>query len=195
MTIRHQVRDTDTVEYLADHYLGTADRWREIVEYNNLVFPYLSSNPDDRYKVHADGFVKVTRSSSVASQSITLQKYWTVYTRKNIMSAAIKTYYLTNDVTLAAGQTEAYVFIRSVTPGVQGNTAAGTVTELGTDFGLNGISVSIVNESPITGGTEGFVKTTGEYVFIPSADDTYLLNTYDAKFKYDKVRYFYGDDL
>lgn len=193
MPIRHQVTDSDTVEYLAHQYLGSAARWRDIVDYNNLIYPYLSKNPEDKYKIYADGFVRITRASS--SQPLLIQKYWTLHTRKSIMSSTIKTYYIASPVLMEAGQTEAYAFIRSLVPGIQGNTSEGSVTELGEDFEKNSIRVEVVNEQPITGGMEGVIKVSGDYLFIPNVDDTQLLTDYDVQFSYDEVRYFYGDDL
>lgn len=193
MPIRYQLRDPDTVEYLADLYLGTPDRWREIVDYNNLIYPYLSRNNEDRYKVYADGFVRVTRTAT--RQPLTIRKHWTLKTRKNVMSSAIKTYVVAEDVTMNAGESEAFIYIRSLVPGMQGNTAEGSITELGEDFARNNIQVEVVNDQPITGGKEGFVRVTGEYIFIPTDEDSQLLEDYDSRFSYDQVRYFYGDDL
>lgn len=193
MPVRHQLKDTDTVEYLSNEYLGTPERWREIVEYNNLIYPYISKNVEDKFRVHAEGFIKVTRQEN--RQPLTIQKYWTVKTRKNVMSAAVKTYYVVNDVTLAAGESEALVFVRSLIPGIQGNTYEGSITELGEDFKHHSVQVDVINESPVHGGMEGFIKVTGEYLFIPSDEDSQLLDEYDTKFSYSQARYFYGDDL
>lgn len=193
MSIRHQLKDSDTVEHLANEYLGDAERWREIVDYNNLIYPYLSSNPEDKYRVYADGFVRVTRTAK--TQPLTIQKYWTLKTRKNIMGSTIKTYYVVNSVTMAAGEGEAIVYVRSTVPGIQGNAPIGMLTELGDDFIRNSVVVDVYNDNPISGGSEGFVKVTGEYVFIPSEDDSLILETYGTTFSYDRIRYFYGDDL
>ena len=193
MPVRHQLIDTDTVEYLANEYLGDPDRWREIVDYNNLVYPYFSKDPEDKYRVYADGFIRITRS--VALQALTLKKHWTVTSHKNILSSTVKTYYLVDDVTLEAGQTEAMAFIRSIVPGLQGNATEGTITELGNDFIRNNIQVEITNDNSISGGAVGFVRVTGEYIFIPTSEDVLELKNYDAKFSYEQLRYFYGDDL
>lgn len=193
MTVRHQIQDTDTVEYLADKYLGTPERWREIVDYNNLIYPYLSRNAEDRWRVYAEGFVKVTRSTTI--QPLTIKKHWTLKTRKNVMSSAIKTYYVTDDLTMPSGVSEAYIHVRSLVPGLQGNTPTASITAMGDDFIRESVQVNLTNEQPITGGAEGFVRITGEYLFIPSDEDTQLLNAYDATFSYDEVKYFYGEDL
>lgn len=193
MSIRHQIKNSDTVEYLADVYMGTPTRWREIVNYNNLVYPYISSDPVDRFKVYASGFVKVTRD--IAAQPLTIQRHWTVSTRKNVMSSATKTYQVVEDVTLKVGEYEAFIFVRSVVPGLQGNTTEDSITVLGEDFARNQVFVNITNENPIVGGKEGFVRVAGEYIHIPSEEDTMMLQDYGAEFSYNEIRYFYGDDL
>jgi hypothetical protein len=194
MAIRHQLTDTDTVEYLAMKYLGEPSKWRDIVDYNSLVYPYISDNPDDKLITYASGYVKVSRD--VATQPITIKSGWTFYTQRNIMSSATKTYRVVNDVTLNAGDTYAYVLIRSIVAGVQGNTAQGLITKLGSEFTTNGLAnLYVINEQPIVNGLEGFIRTTGEYVFIPSDEDSVILQQHGTGFSYSELQYFYGADL
>jgi hypothetical protein len=193
MSIRHRIKDSDTLEYLSNLYYGTASRWQEIADYNNLVYPYLSGNPEDKYKTYATGFVRVTRDN--ARQPVTIRKYWQVQTKRSVLSATLKTYSILEDLTLATGEYEGYIRVRALIPGIQGNASEGTITELGEDFAKNDINISIVNDIPVKGGTEGFVRVTGEYVFIPDDDDAQMLSDYDTRFTYDQLRYFYGEDL
>lgn len=193
MAIRHQVKDFDTVESLAFNYLGDSEAWRQIVTFNRLVYPYLSTNPEDRYIPYAKGFIRLTRRST--NNPLTIPAGWTVSTKRQIMGMAVKTYRIIEPVTFAVGQAEAYAYIRSIVPGIQGNAARGSVTQLGPEFANNGVSVEITNDEPISGGLEGFVRTTGEYIFIPTEDDLIALENRGEGFTYDEIRYFYGEDL
>jgi hypothetical protein len=193
MPVRHQIKDTDTLEYLSNYYLGAPERWQEIADYNNLIYPYLSKDPEDKYKVYASGFVRVTRET--ARQPLTIKKNWTVQTKRSVLSATVKTFRIVNDVVIPAGDFEAYIQIRALLPGIQGNASEGTVTELGPDFASNDVSVTIRNDVAIKGGNEGFVRVSGEYVYIPDDTESFLLSDYDTRFSYDHLRYFYGEDL
>lgn len=194
MPIRHQITDTDTVEYLALQYLGDVTKWRDIVDYNNLVYPYLSPNNDDKMKVFANGYVHVKRD--VATQPISIRAGWTFKTGRNIMSTALKTFQVINDHTMAAGETDAYLYVRAIVPGVQGNVSSNTITELGQEFIDNGIAyLTVTNENPIVNGVEGFIRTTGEYIFIPTDEDITTLQQHGTGFTYSEMEYFYGSDL
>lgn len=193
MPVRYQIKDTDTVEYLALTYLGDATRWRDIVDYNNLVYPYISPDSTDKMNVYASGYLHVTRD--VATQPITIESGWTVKTKTNIMSSVVKTYTVVNDVFMDVGVTDVYLYIRSIVPGIQGNTPQDNITELGDEFNQNSIDVTITNESAIINGVEGFIRTTGEYVFIPDDEDVVALQDSGSIFDYNEMNYFYGTDL
>lgn len=193
MPIRHQVKDTDTVEYLAQTYFGDPTRWRDIVDYNNLVYPYLSPDNEDKLKVYANGYIHVTRSET--SQAIAIQSGWTLLTRRNIMSSVVKTFVIENDVTMDIGTSEAYLLVRSIVPGIQGNVPQDSITELGDDFAQNSIIVTVNNDNAIINGVEGVIRTTGDYIFIPSDEDIAPLQDHGAMFTYDEMDFFYGNDL
>lgn len=43
----YYIQPGDTIQSVAQQLLGNADQWTEIVSYNNLKFPYISSAPSD----------------------------------------------------------------------------------------------------------------------------------------------------
>jgi len=192
MPVRHRLTDADTLSSLSVLYFGTEDRVNDIIDYNNIVYPYISTENADKYMVYAHGYVYVKRDN--AKSDVTIKKHWTLTTKPSIISTVSKTYVVITDTLIPAGVTEAYLPIRSIIPGLQGNTLEGSVSVLGKDFTRNFVTFSTVtNPAPIAGGREGKILTTGDYIFIPSEEADLTLASTDAG--YEQARYFYGEDF
>jgi hypothetical protein len=177
-------------------FLGDATRTKEIVEFNNLVYPYLSTDPSDHFLTYAHGYVRVERHASLSTGALTIRKHWAFHTKPDIMGYTIKTFRVIDDVTLNAGQTVAYIPVRSIVSGIKGNASPMSVTTIGEDFKDNAISfISVGNEAPITGGSEGFVKVTGEYLQIPNDEDLADLANFGRQFSIVQTNHFYGEDM
>jgi phage baseplate assembly protein W len=163
----------------------------DIIEYNSLVSPYISTEDEDRFLTYAQGYMYVKREN--AQSDVTVKKGWKLHTKPSILNAVVKTYVTTQDVTIPAGTSEAYLHVRSMVPGLQGNTLNNAVQVLGDDFARHFVHFSVVtNPSPIRGGIEGKVLTTGDYLFIPSEENDILLTTDGG---YNRAKYFYGEDI
>ena len=52
----HEVAYGDTLEYISQEYYGTPIRWYEIVEFNNLEYPYIVYT-DEEKKINVEGLV------------------------------------------------------------------------------------------------------------------------------------------
>lgn len=77
---------------------------------------------------------------------------------------------------------------------MQGNTLDNTIQILGEDFASHSISFSkVYNPTPIRGGIEGRILTTGDYIFIPSEAQDLDNEVNDSG--YNQAKYFYGEDL
>ena len=189
--IKHQLTDVDTLASLAIRYLSDEGRAADIAAYNNLVHPYISTDWEDRYTTFAHGYVLLRRS--MAAGAVTIKKNWRLHSKAGIISNVKKTFIVTEDTTLAAGQLEVYVPVRSLIGGVQGNTQAGAVGVLGEEFTRNALMFSTVaNTEPITGGREGKVLTSGDFIYIPM-DEGASEGIQDAGYR--QATYFYGSDI
>lgn len=192
MPLRHLITDADTLVALSMLYFGTEDRVNDIIDYNNLSYPFISTENADKYAVYAHGYVYVKRDNT--KSDVIVKKNWTFSTKPSIISTASKTYIVTEDVRLPAGIADGYIPVRSIVPGLEGNTLEGTVSLLGKEFTKNFVNFStVVNETPIIGGKAGKVLTTGEYLYIPSEDIDMSLSSTDAG--YEQARYYYGEDF
>lgn len=193
MPIRHQLSDVDTLDSLSYRYLGDENRRSEIISYNNLISPYISTDREDKYITYARGYLLAIRENTASA--LTVRKHWTVKSKPSIMSTAVKTYYVLEDVIFEEGQKEAYIPIRSYVSGIQGNTPDNTVVELGQEFFEADVALDITNPLPINGGLEGHVLCTGDYIYIPTEDEITDLDVTERIFTLDKAYYFYGSDI
>lgn len=192
MAIRHMLTDADTLVSLAVLYFGDELRTNDIIDYNRLVYPYISTEDSDKYLVYAHGYVYVSRVNTTSE--VVIKKNWTMKTKPSIINAVSKTYIVVEDTVIPAGTAGGYIPVRSVVPGLQGNTLNGTVTMLGVEFTRNFVSFDVVrNDEPIHGGTEGQVLTTGDYIYVPSEDTDSQVDSSEAG--YNQARYYYGEDF
>jgi len=171
MAIEHRLTDADTLQSLALRYLGNADRWKEIVDFNKLSPPYIGKDRSELYDHHASGFLIVTRTSS--SHPVTIRKGWTFTTSITMMNQIPKVYEVVEDVVIPAGKDSAYVYVRCTVPGVFGNVMEGAIDTVGqntleqAEFSIE----SVTNPEKFTNGKEYNVRFSGEIIYIPTSED------------------------
>lgn len=172
MAVEHILTESDTLHSLAEQYLGDPNRWGEIVTYNGISAPYIVSTAEEKNNVFGNGFVRVQRTSSRAR---TIPKGWTMTTQPSIIGGSVKTFRVTEDTLLPAGQVFGYIHVTCTVPGSYGNIPNNTVMELGKEFEQAGIRfATVTNEVAFTGGRDTHVLTIGDSLFIPTEDTQYL---------------------
>lgn len=168
MVIEHKLIDLDTMDSLALKYLGDATRWKEIADYNRLDYPYVVSSAEDLYQFYAFGFVTTVRANY--QNDAVIAAGWKFQTKNNFISGnTVKTFEVTEDTLVPAGQQTAYVPVRCTAPGNFGNVLPGAISALEpyTAEICNMQFTSISNEQPIQGGRNVNVKVVGESIYIP----------------------------
>src|SRR5690606_10447746 len=116
VAMEHTLTGADTLVTLAEKYLGSPNRWQEIAEFNQLGYPYLVETKDDKKRLtHAHGYIYLERASSYTQA--TIKRGWRFSTAPSLMGGQIKVYEVTEDTTIPAGETKAYVYVRAIVKG------------------------------------------------------------------------------
>lgn len=132
-----------TVESLALQYTGNADNWREIVQLNNLIYPYITNNAVEALGVP---FITTTLSQSVSSgTSITIGN-----------TQGIEQNYI---VLLTSGATQQQLTVQSVGIGGQITTEQAVANSFTTTF----TTVKVYRSNA----DQGNILTTGDTILIP----------------------------
>lgn len=173
MAIEHILTESDSLHSLAEQYLGDPNRWGEIVEYNGLSSPYIVQTAEEKNNNFGSGYVLVQRAT--ATRAITIPKGWKIHTQPSLIGGMVKTYVVTEQTTLPAGQSFGYIHVTCTVPGSFGNIPHNTVMEAGKEFEEAGIRfVTMTNDSAFTGGRDTHVLTIGDSLFIPTSETQFL---------------------
>jgi phage baseplate assembly protein W len=164
--VEHILTDADSVQTLAALYYNDASRWKEIVDYNQLEYPYIiSTSTAELYA--ASGYVTLTRE--LALSDLTVFKGSSFGSKINAEGIQ-KLYEVVEDTMIPTGQTSGYILVRSNVIGTYGNTIANSirqVVDLKTNLGGFVGVVSVNNDNAFTNGSDARVKMTGQSLFIP----------------------------
>lgn len=188
MAIEHIVTDYDTVQGLALQY-GVA--WTDIVDFNNLEYPYIVADQDTAYAtLYAQGYLTVTRQNT--------QSDLTIYAGSAFMthgdvSGFQKVYLSVDDLTIPAGQSTGYLFVRSQIIGTYGNVIANSIQVVGALLTNQGAitDLTVLNETSLTNGKDANVLITGQTILIPvDVSDVAVINNKGAF-----LDYLGGEDL
>lgn len=192
MVTEHILTQSDTLFSLAEEYLGSSIRWREIIEYNRLDAPYIVEDHSEVESLtHSHGYLRIVRSGFVSS--LTIPKGWRFKTKPYFIGGVVKTFLTTEDTTVEAGVDTFYVHVQSAEPGDYGNVTEGLITEPGEEIVKNNISfTSIVNDQPFTSGTNKRILAIGDSIYIPSEDGSFLVEPMDIT---SMLNFLGGEDL
>lgn len=169
MPIEHILNDADTLQSLADRYLGDPTRWYEIVEYNKLDAPYIVRERTDAKEMFGNGYVTIVRANF--QSAVTIKAGWTLHTKPYLVGGQIKSFVITEDVHVLEGTSTFSVHAKCTLSGHYGNVSPGMVEVAGKEFLENGIQVlSVENEEQFEGGKDLRILVTGESIFIPGED-------------------------
>lgn len=169
MAIEHILTESDTLQSLAEEYLGDPLRWLELAEYNGISEPYIVSTSEEKLNSYGRGYVTVVRTNYTSVLPIPVG--WTFKTRPSIIGGAIKYFTVTVATEVPAGQQVGYVYVTSTIPGTFGNVPPNTILEPGDEFIEDNIRFDhITNEQAFTGGRDTHVLAIGESIYIPAED-------------------------
>lgn len=171
MIEQHIITDTDTLQGLANDYLGDPSLTTTIIDYNNLDYPYIITNKSELDTLYASGYLRINRASY--RSAVVLRAGSSFLTAPSIADSMTRTYKVVEDTQLAANDPSPYVYVRSEVLGSFGNILAGSLTTVGailTDIELD--IASVTNDLGFTNGKDINVKLVGDLLFIPVDDDT-----------------------
>lgn len=163
--VEHVLSDADTLPHLAWLYLKDESRWREIVDYNGLDYPYITSDNDFQKSTRASGYITLTRAQTTSSLLIKKGTKFGMGTFEN--PERFKVYETTEDVTINSGIATFNLYIYCTNGGTYGNTMTGSIN-LSLSPEYTGYFTKITNNEPFTNGKKLNVKLTGESILIPT---------------------------
>ncbi len=120
------VQTGDTPTRIALNFYGDASRWKEIILYNGLSYPYITEDPNYPREVYATGTARFYRQTAVGGD-ITIPAGTRIYVPSNMGTFAI--YFETiAAAVLPLAQAYVDVFVEAVLPGKIGNVAPNVIT-------------------------------------------------------------------
>lgn len=172
----HIVRGVDTIQSIATRYLYSADRWRDIVDFNNLDYPYLTDDPNFQTGIYASGLLTAVRNYTASALTIPAGTAFIVPVVEGVPSRIYKSLSI---VTIPAGTVSTSIPVQCTIAGIWGNVPSDTITQIQTsDPVLQGAFKSITNPAAFSNGAILNVKILGDSILVPvddswNGDDTY----------------------
>lgn len=190
MIIEHIVRSVDSMQSIASLYLDDATRWREIADFNNLDYPYITADPTFEKNVRASGIVRVTRLYNSSSLLVPKGTKFSVPALDDLLP---RVYESTRDITIALGDYVGDIPVQCTVPGLWGNVTANSITQVDNTSVLQSAFSAITNPAAFTNGAIRNVRVIGDPVLISVAT-----TESDGEQVYEDVtdfynRYFGGD--
>lgn len=164
--LRHIVRQGDTLERLAQEFMGDAGSWLELAILNGLNYPYLTDDSDYVVDIAATGSVTFSRVASTVGD-VVIPAGSRVSVPATTRSPQ-KDFTTDNPATILNGTDTISAPVTASTTGETSNTPALTVTILG--FSVTNLA-SVDNLAPITGGTHLAVLKPGDTLLILTDSD------------------------
>jgi phage baseplate assembly protein W len=159
----YTIKNYDTIRGLSLKFLGDSSRWMDLVDLNNLDYPYIESIDESQY---AEGYVTFYFKREYLSQEITIGAGLVLISKEGYK------YETTGSTTKFSDFEHIDIHIRAVSAGSNYNAYIGDIQELEMD--LQYIS-AIMNYEPVTlfskyiNKAEGYITVTltGSSAFIP----------------------------
>jgi phage baseplate assembly protein W len=164
--LRHVVRQGDSLERLAQEFMGDAGAWLQLAILNGLTYPYLTDDEAYVTAVKATGTVTFTRTAAtlgdvvIPSGSLVSAPATTRSPQKDYRTSAA--------ATILNGTNTIDAPVTAVTAGEIGNSPSLTITLLG--FTVTNLA-SVDNLNPVTGGTTLTVLKPGDTLLVPVDSD------------------------
>jgi len=168
--IQHLITGTDELPHLALKYLGDASLWKVITDYNNLNYPYITTDPNFQYSIKASGLLQLTRY--LDTNELLIKKGTLFASPPTDIFPEYKYYESTKDVIISPGTLEAVVPVQCTYPGFIGNTLQNSINKIITTEYIGTFS-KISNTYPFTNGVILNVKTIGDTLLIPDNGTIY----------------------
>lgn len=192
------VKRGDTPQRIAQSVYGDASRWKDIILYNNLEFPYITDDINTVKEFKAIGVVTFHRLTGIAGD-ITIPLGHRVYVPKLTASWASQwateqiNFRTTESKLLGIGATSVDVRIEATISGDIGNLAAELITGCDTIL-VGGISAidRVTNNQPTGGGKIWRVVEPGDVIQIPKTETDVTSIVVSDKSSYEEL---FGIDI
>lgn len=181
----YRVKENDTLQSIAEEFYGDAEQWNQLVSYNNLDYPYISSDTTVQRDLYASGSVTFTASAPV-SNPITIPQ-GTILSIPAGRTNFVRTYVTQVEATIPAESTSVTVAIVSTYPGDIGNVPGGKTWD-------TSLALTATNPSAITGGAVLNILFPGDTLLIPlNSEPTSPVTTAEEYGGYDLLLTDVGD--
>lgn len=185
--LEHVVTSVDSVQSLAATYLGDASRWRDIVDFNNLDYPYISTDLTFQTSAYASGTVTVSRIYN--GSPLTVPK-GTIFAVPVVEGFPSRLYVSVEAITIPSGVSLAAIPVQCTLPGIWGNVPQASIsTIITTDPTLTSAFSLIANVNPFANGNTYNVRLLGDSILIP------LDGSWDGTTTYDDLDTFYEEQF
>lgn len=171
MAIEHRISGTDTIRTLAQYYLGDSNRWQEIAEFNNLSYPFIVDDDNERRNMtHGNGYVFIKRTNFRNARNV--EKGWQMIVEGDVFSGQQRVFEVVQSTRFNEGKQTAYVPIRATIHGILGNLPSGMNLHPGIGFAENGFGIEeAYTLANFEGGQDVRVLTIGEFIYIPDQSE------------------------
>lgn len=158
----HIIKDSDTLQHIARMYYGDSNLWKQLVVFNNLDFPYITSDQTFNKEIPASGNITFYLESTKISD-ITISENTVVYSN----DTPNKKYKTIESKTLMAGNLSVECSVECLFTGLWGNIHAESIDSI---VSSPDVDLLVKNLESFTNGFIFNVKKTGETIQIPSID-------------------------
>jgi len=186
MTIKYQIKDSDTIQHIANNLYKDASLWKLIASYNNLDFPYITSKQDFIKEVKSSGKVRLYVKEPLQS-SVIINKGTILYCDEN----PDKKYLTLSEFIFEQGSLNLDIDVECVFPGLWGNVRAGAINMIDNQD-LVSLNMKVYNALAFVNGYIYNVKKTGEILLIPDIDGLSTQNYFVGQ---DNIDIIGGEDL
>jgi len=170
MVKTYTIRDNDTIQGIAVKFFNDPTKWKDIVTFNNLDYPFITSDQN---------FVKETKASGIVRFYVKNTLLYDVVIPKNTIVAVNNTekrYVTKRTVILTAGSFQIEVEAECEFFGYWGNVGQKFIDTIVSDIDEN---LLVTNDENFTNGSIINVKKTGETILVPITSESVSMINYD----------------
>ncbi len=170
MVKEYIIKNNDTVQSIAKKFFNDPSRWRDIIFYNNLTYPFITDDLDFEKETFATGSVRFYLNA-VKGVDVVIPKNTVVK-----VEGTEKRYKTQSTRTIPAGSFFIEAEIKCEFIGYWGNAGSGTINKIDPEIA----DLFVINDQSLLNGISKNVKKTGEILLIPiDVEENYSKKIFD----------------